>query len=319
MKPNRVLMRHNEAMLILNEMSRQLTELVQKAGEFTVAVNARRRLTSSGILWGGDLVVTAAHTIKRDQGLTVFLPDGSELPANLAARDPGRDLALLKVEGLEAAPPRLAELPAVGQLVLAVARSPVDGLGSSLGILSERGGPWRTYAGSRLEQHLQPDLRLYPGYSGGPLVDTEGRLIGLNTDALTRVGVVTIAASTIRELVESWQKGDRIGRAYLGLAMHSVRLPEKLQAPGGALVLHVEPEGPGDQAGLLPGDILVSLGGQATPSLEELLTRLGDVSPGDVVTLGILRGGEPREVSLEAGLRPGPVEVLREVYKDSGC
>ncbi|MCE7870781.1 serine protease [bacterium CPR1] len=318
MKPNRASMRHNTAMMILSEMSRQLTELVQKAGELTVAVDARRRLTSSGILWGGDLVVTAAHAIKRDQGLTVFLPDGRELPANLAARDPGRDLALLKVEGLEQAPPSLAEPPVVGQLVLAVARSPVDGLGCSLGILSERGGPWRTYAGSRLEQHLQPDLRLYPGYSGGPLVDTEGRLIGLNTDALTRVGVVTVAASTIGEFVESWQKGARISRAYLGLAMHSVRLPEKLQAPGGALVLHVEPEGPGDQAGLLPGDILISLGGQATPGLEELLASLGDVSPGESIRLTILRGGEPREVTLEAGLRPGPVEV-REVDQDSGC
>lgn len=304
----------------LNELSRELVSLVGRVGDFTLAVHGRRRLASSGIAWGGDLVVTASHTVKREDGLTVHLPDGRELPARLAARDPGRDLALLQVEGLEAPPVPRAPEPEVGQLVLAVARSPVDGLGTSLGVLSERGGPWRSFSGARLEQHLQPDLRLFGGYSGGPLVDVEGRVLGLNTDALSRSGVVTIAAGAIDRLVESWQKGARTGRAYLGLAMHAVLLPEKLQAPGGVIVLHVEPEGPGDRAGLLLGDVLVSLDEHPLTSLEDVLVRLADVNAGQSVVLGVVRAGARIEdVRLETGERPGPTEIVREVYRDSGC
>lgn len=289
----------------LNELSSELISLGARAGSFTVAVNARRRLASSGIAWGGDRVVTAAHTVKRADGITVFLPEGRELPARLAARDPGRDLALLKVEGLEAPSVPLAPTVEVGQLVLAVARSPVDGLGTSLGILSEKGGPWRSFSGARFEEHLQPDLRLYPGYAGGPLVDAEARVIGLNTDGLTRSGALTIAAGAIAALLEGWQKGARIGRAYLGLAMHPVQLPQKFHAPGGVIVLHVEPEGPGDRAGLLQGDILVSFDGQPLSGLDALLAHLADHVPGDRVTLGVVRAGaRVEDLVVETGQRP---------------
>jgi S1-C subfamily serine protease len=286
----------------LHEFSRELTSLVAQAGAFTVAVNARRRLASSGIAWGGDLVLTAAHTVKRADGITVFLPDGRELPARLAGHDAGRDLALLQVEGLDAPAVELAPAVEVGQLVLAVARSPVDRLGTSLGILSEKGGPWRTFSGARFEEHLQPDLRLYPGYAGGPLVDVEGRVIGLNTDALTRSGVLTIAAGTIAALLEGWQKGTRIGRAYLGLAMHTVQVS---QAPGGVIVLYVESEGPGDRAGLLQGDVLVRFDGEEISGVDDLLVRLADRSPGDQVVLGVRRAGARIEdVTVETGRRP---------------
>ncbi len=310
---------HDGAMSKLNEFSQELISLVRQAGAFTVAVNGRRRLASSGIAWGGDLVVTAAHTLKRED-ITVHTADGRELPARLAARD-SRDLALLKVEGLAAPPIVTAPSVEVGQLVLAVARSPVDGLGTSLGVLSEKGGPWRLWNGAELEEHLQPDLRLYPGYSGGPLVDVEGRVIGLNTDALTRSGALTIAVSTISGLVERWQKGARIGRAYLGLAMHSVELPPKLQAPGGVIVLHVEPEGPGDRAGLVQGDILIAFDGQSVTGVEDLLVQLVDRSPGDKVVLGVVRGGDRIEdVTLETGERTGPTEVVKEIYREKpGC
>lgn len=298
----------------LSELSRELVSLVNQAGDLTLAVHGRRRLASSGIAWGGDLVVTASHTVKREDGLSVSLPDGRELPARLVARDHGRDLALLQVEGLEAPPVPRAPEPQVGQLVLAVARSPVEGLGTSLGVLSERGGPWRSFSGARLEEHLQPDLRLYGGYSGGPLVDVEGRVLGLNTDALSRAGVVTIAAGAIDRLIESWQKGVGTGRAYLGLAMHAVSLPEKLQAPGGVIVLHVEPEGPGDRAGLLQGDILTSLDGQLLVTLEDVLVQLADIPAGQSVVLGVVRAGARLEdVRLETGERPG------QRLRDPGC
>lgn len=304
----------------LSDFSRELASLVHRAGDFTVAVNGRRRLASSGIAWGGDLVVTAAHTIRREEGITVVLGDGRELPARLAARDT-RDIALLKVEGLEAPDVPLASEVVVGQLVLAVARSPVDGLGTSLGVLSERCGPWRTESGARLEGHLQPDLRLYGGYSGGPLVDMEGRVIGLNTDALARSGPLTLGAGTLSALIESWQKGARIGRAYLGLAMHTVELPPKLQAPGGVMVLHAEPDGPGDRAGVLQGDVLVSFDGEAVAGVEDVLQRLAELAPGAEIVLGVVRAGERvADVRLTAGERRGPIEVVREIIReDPGC
>lgn len=292
----------------LNEFSRELTSLVRLAGEFTVAVRGGRRLASSGIAWGGDLVVTAAHAIKLEEGISVVLGDGRELAARLAARD-GRDLALLEVPGLDAPPVTVAPETEVGQLVLAVARSPVDGLGTSLGVLSEKGGPWRTYSGAPMNEHLQPDLRLYPGYSGGPLVDVQGRVIGLNTDALTRSGPLTIGAGTISAWIESRRGGARFGRAYLGLAMHSVELPPQHQVPGGVMVLHVEPEGPGDRAGVLQGDILVSLGGATVAGVEDVLARVAELAPGDEVALGVVRAGERvADRTLITGERRGATE-----------
>ncbi|MGE5123572.1 MAG: S1C family serine protease, partial [Acidobacteriaceae bacterium] len=158
---------------MLTELSNQLVQAVNKAGEATVLVNARRRLPASGIAYTADLVLTADHVIDRDEDLSVMLADGSLIPVTIAGRDPGSDLALLRLEQSSLKPAERASQEAqVGQLVLALGRPSQEGIQASMGIVSAIGGPVRTGGGGLLERYLRTDVVPFPGLSGGPLIDT---------------------------------------------------------------------------------------------------------------------------------------------------
>ena len=169
----------------LASLSEAMADAVAKAGASTILVDARRRLPASGISYTANMVLTAAHVIERDEDLRVILPDGKPMPAALAGRDPGNDLALLRLESEVLTPARPAAQPArVGQLVLALGRPTSDGVQASLGIVSALGGPVHTARGSLLESCLRTDAIPYPGFSGGPLVSASGEILGLNTSGL---------------------------------------------------------------------------------------------------------------------------------------
>ena len=165
---------------VLVELSNAFAAVVETAGKSTVLVNARRRLPATGIAYAADLVLTADHAVERDEDLSVTQFDGSEIPAKLAGRDPGNDLALLRLERPAIFPASPAEDAKIGQLVLALGRPSTDGIEASLGVVSAVGGPIRTPRGL-IERYLRSDMTMYPGFSGGPLIDAEGRVVGVNT------------------------------------------------------------------------------------------------------------------------------------------
>src|ERR1044071_2643227 len=148
----------------LTALSDELAGAVERAAPFVVAVNGRTRIPSSGVLWRPGVVVTAEHSVKRDEDLSVVLPDGRKVAATLAGRDPGTDLAVLKLEGggqsggIVPAPP-----VKTGNLVLAVGRSPEVGLSATMGVVSAVSGPWSTWRGGRLDQYIRLDVAIYPG------------------------------------------------------------------------------------------------------------------------------------------------------------
>ena len=153
----------------INEFSNSLANAVERAGGYTVRVNARGRYGSSGIIWADGIVLTADHTIERDEEITVTLPDGSDLPATIAGRDPRSDLAVLKVEGLTLKEAPRADDGRVGSIALAVGRSGggENGIGASLGIISSigalgRGRRRRRGGHSSVESVIRPDLTMYP-------------------------------------------------------------------------------------------------------------------------------------------------------------
>src|SRR5690348_8125083 len=170
----------NETSGVLLGLSNDLANAVERAGRAVVAVNARHRTPSSGVHWRQGIVVTADHTVERDEEITVTLADGKTVPATLAGRDPGTDLAVLRVQGVEAAVAEIGDAAGlkVGHMVLAVGRPGEGGLGASVGVVSALGGPWRTWRGGQIDQLVRPDLTFYPGFSGGPLVDAQGRVVG---------------------------------------------------------------------------------------------------------------------------------------------
>ncbi|HKS73794.1 MAG TPA: S1C family serine protease [Terriglobales bacterium] len=298
-------------MSVLSDLSQELAAAVEKAGPSVVTVHARHRVPSSGIFWRQGLIVTADHTVRREEDLSIAAQDGKRISAKLAGRDPGTDLAILKVE--EGGPAPQFGDPAglkLGHFVLALGRTRYAGLVASAGIIGGLGGEYRTWRGGKVDQNIRLGLELYPGFSGGPLVSVEGKVLGVNTNGLGRGRAVTIPVSTVNRTVDALLERGYIPRPYLGVAMQPVSLPEAVRgklksAPqGGLMVLHVEPSGPAEKAGIVLGDVIVEL--QAKPALDMANIRdlLASSKIGDTVKATVVRAGVPVEVTLTLGERP---------------
>ena len=178
---------------------------------------------------------------------------------------------------------------------------------ATLGIVSAYSEAWRTPAGGKLDRYLQTDVVMYPGFSGGPLVDASGQLIGLNTSALLRGISLTIPATTIKSVVETLLAKGRISRGYLGVGAQPVRLPatlaKQLNQETGLLIVSVEPGGPAEKANLMLGDVIVALGNDPVRHLDDLLAALSGDRVGATVPVRIVRGGQTMELKAIVGER----------------
>jgi S1-C subfamily serine protease len=290
-------------MSVLAGLSQDLSATVEQVGRSVVAINARRRIPSSGVVWRPGVVVAASHTISRDEDIRVVLASGRSAAATLAGRDPTTDLAVLRLE--EAAVPPVergqdGDLQ-VGRLVLALGR-PGPGITASLGIISAVGGEWRTWQGGRVDRFVRLDLAIYDGFSGGPLVEAGGKVLGLNTSGLSRAMALALPVSTVDRVTDQLLASGRVSRGYLGLAVQPVRLPEPLGL--GLVVVKLEAGGPAEKAGVLLGDILTALDGRELSDPGDILGALGSERVGTAIQLQLLRGGEPRTLQATVGERP---------------
>ena len=293
----------------LEQASNALADAVARAAVHTVRVNARRRVPASGIAWGDGLIVTTDHVIEQEEEITVGLPDGREVGATLVGRDPGSDLAVLRVaEGGPAAPEAAPDGSVrVGNLALALGR-PGSGVQASLGAVSAVGGAWRGRGGAEVEGFIRSDTTFYPGFSGGPLIDARGRVIGINSSRFRPGPGITIPLSAVRRIVETLVTQGRIRRPYLGIGSQTTRLPAALAAKvdgqdSGLLIVGVEEDSPAGRAALLVGDILIAFDGGAVTTTDGLQSALGATSVGATATLRVLRGGEPQDIAVALGER----------------
>jgi S1-C subfamily serine protease len=247
------------------------------------------------------VIVTAEHTIRREEEITVTLPDGTTVPATLAGTDPGTDLAVLKTGDTKYAPGRTTTAPAPGTLALTIGRSEDSGVNATLGIISACSGQWRTWRGGRLDHYIRLDLTLYPGSDGGAVVNTAGETIGIATSALSRIAGLAIPAVTIDRVVDEILARGRVARGYLGVGLQPVELPDHQK---GLIVLSLEPAGPAASAGVLIGDILVKLAGKAVHDTDDIQLGLEGHAVGQKVEAEVLRGGVPRQIGVVIGERP---------------
>jgi S1-C subfamily serine protease len=267
-------------------------------------------MPASGFIWSQDgIVVTAHHVVQREEGIVVGLSDGQSTPAEFVGRDPSTDLAVLRIQSGEQSAMPLVESGEVrvGNLVLALGR-PGRTAQATLGIVSALGGAWRTPVGGQLDRYLQTDVLMYPGFSGGPLVDAAGWVLGMNTSALLRGVSLTVPTATIRRTVEALLAHGRMRRGFLGVALQPVRLPEgiahDLGQETGLLILSVNTGGPADEAGLLLGDTLVAVGETPVRHMDDLMAILGGDVVDSRVTVHLVRGGRLQEVPVVVGDRP---------------
>ncbi|HSO94169.1 MAG TPA: trypsin-like peptidase domain-containing protein [Candidatus Dormibacteraeota bacterium] len=288
----------------LSQLSDDIAGLVEKASGSVVRVDARRGRAGTGIAWDTDLVLTANHVVEQEDEIEVGVGERT-LKASLVGRDPATDLALLKVEGLNApamARGRVDDLKP-GQIVLAIGRP--GGLKATFGTISAVSSSWRGWRGSEIEHLIQTNAPLYPGFSGGPLVDVEGRAVGMNSWVFGRGDGRAIAMDVAERVVQSLRSDGRIKRAYLGVGTQQVQLPDAVRAragqESGLLVITVDPKSPADRAGIMQGDTLIALGEASTATLEGLYRKMRTLKVGTNETVKVIRAGELKELSLTVG------------------
>lgn len=295
----------------LQALSRDLADAVEGASSSVVAINARRHLSSSGVCWADGVVVTAGHTIRRTEDISVILPRGQTVPATLVGADPATDLAVLKIDTADLSPPPLGDTLQlkVGNIVLALGRGAQKGVNATLGIIGVLSGPWHTWRGALIDQYIGLDLVLHPAAAGGPLIDSRGRVLGINTAGLSRSVGLTVPVSTVNRVVAQLRQKGQIVRGYLGLGMHPIPLPQDLKsalnlsADSGLIVVSVAAEGPGSKAGILFGDVIIALQGKPVSSLRDLQNFLQPEFVGKEISVSIIRGGKSVDVKMHIGER----------------
>jgi S1-C subfamily serine protease len=295
---------------ILASLSDELSNAVEHISKSLVSVHARRRFPSSGVIWNENTIITADHVIEREEDLAVTLPDGQKVQAKLAGRDPNSDIALLTLAEPKALTPASRAEPnslKIGHFVLAVGRPSAPM--ASFGVVSALGGSLRTARGGRLESYIKADVGLYPGFSGGALINTQGQLVGLNSAQITGNQAAAIPLSVLQSVILALSHNGKIKRAFLGVMTQPIQLPKNLQDKLGReqdtalIILRAEPNSPAEQAGLQLGDIVVSLSGKPISDIDDLQNVLGQNPVGKATSLSILRGGNLTELSIIPGER----------------
>lgn len=293
----------------LSEFSQGLASAVEMGGQSTILVDARKRYPASGIAYTQDLILTADHVITREEDIKVMLPDGKSLAATIAGRDPGSDLAVLRLAEKALTAAKTSDAVNVGQLVLALGRPNSEGMQASWGIVTSISGPTRTFRGGLLDEFIRTETTPYPGFSGGPLINTEGEVLGLNTSGLTRGSSLTIPVKVAWRVAEALAQHGTVKRGYLGVRTQPVEIPEaasqllKREQSHGLLISWLEENGPAATGGLFIGDIIVAVNGQSLGDPDDLFAVLNSETVGKSVAVEVLRGGRPETVNVTIGER----------------
>ncbi|MEL6381860.1 MAG: S1C family serine protease [Cyanobacteria bacterium J06626_18] len=294
----------------LQALSNDLSTLITQTSASVVAVKGRRS-SGSGIHWRQGLIVTSCEALNPGDTLTLELADGQTVATELLGSDPATDVAVLSLpEGsnLPVAAVGDSQKLALGQLVATVGRSARRGVFTSLGMVSQISGPWRSQSGGQLDQYIEVTLTLYRGSAGCPLIDAGGQVVGFNTFGPRR-RILTIPATTVHTVVEQLQQRGKIARGYLGLGMQAVPLPESVRQQhdlankAGIIVVSVETGRAADQAGILLGDVMIAINEDLVESVQQVQMLLGPQSVGQDFQIKLLRGGQIQTVLVTVGER----------------
>ncbi len=296
----------------LQGLSDELARVVTKIKLSTARIDARNRIAGSGIVWSAEgVILTADHVVEREENIVVQIGDAS-YEGELAGRDPTTDIAVVRIKGANLVAADIADSKTIsaGNLVIAVGRPWGDQAVVSAGVVSAFGRFFGHGWGEQFREGLiHADVTLYPGFSGGPLADMSGRVVGMNTSVIGRGMALAIPTETAARVVADLLREGRVRRGFLGVAVQKVPLGEPtrqkfgLGQETGLMVLTVERESAAEKGGFLPGDILVSAQGTTLARVRELHRWLGGERAGNDVQLKVIRGGEIKDLKVTIGER----------------
>ena len=296
----------------LIELSDALAQSTARAAASAVAVHTESRGSSSGVVWRPGVVVTAEHALRRDEEIHLTLPDGRVVSATLAGRDPSTDIAVLRCAEAAASVSEFGDVASLkpGSLTLVVGRTRASGPIAGLAVVSLVVAERHTWASASLAPYVRLDIALQPTAAGGVVIDAHGRAVGVATPRFARSGAIAIPLPTVNRVMDVLLEKGCIPRGYLGVGLQSVRLPDALRQSldrhekSAAIVLDVQPNGPAHKAGIVIGDILVSLAGRAVTGLEDIYSQLHGEVIAKPLALKFIRGGAIQETNIVVGERP---------------
>ena len=306
---------------LLDAYSRAVVGVVEQVGPAVVSIavrKGRKRRSPGGEGSGSGVVITPdgfaltnRHVIEDAEAIEARLIDGNAYPAELVGADGPTDLAVVRLaaNGLPAAPLGVSNSLRVGQLAIAIGNPLGFQNTVSTGVISALGWALRSQSGRLIENIIQTDVALNPGNSGGPLVDSRGRVIGVNTAMIVMAQGISFAVpvDTARWVVTELLTRGKVRRAHLGLAGQARPLSRRAQRyyelPTASVVevISVEDGGPAGRAGLHGGDWIVAVDEKSVATVDDIHRLLAGQSGGTRIGLTILRDGERREVIVVAG------------------
>jgi S1-C subfamily serine protease len=258
------------------------------------AVHLSERTHLGAILWRQDVLVTSEQSLPARDALEAVLPDGACISGKLAGRDPSTNIAVLRLDKSVPAPTLSASSAQIGAPVIAVGSDGEGRPSVRLGVVNAVGPEWHSLRGGRIEARIQLDIRLAASEEGGAAFDAAGGWLGMTTFG-PRGQILVIPAATVERVATELLASGRVPRGWLGVALRPVAVPDELrEAAGeasGLMVMSLSAEGPAAKAGIVPGDIILSVGGTAARRLRSVLVHLGGDSIGKSVSLRLIRGG----------------------------
>ncbi|KSV68184.1 S1C family serine protease [Sinorhizobium sp. Sb3] len=283
----------------LAQLSSTIVEAAAAVAPSIVEIASTRSL-ATGFVWREGLIITADEALSNEGQILIEFSDGTQHPASVVGRDPSTDIALLRVEGADAPSAVLDQVvPRPGALVVVAAAAesaPLVSFGSAIAV----GPAWRSMRGGKIDARIELDVRLRRRAEGGLAISAEGNVFGMAVRG-PRGRTLVIPSATVEGAAVLLLAHGEVPRGYLGLGLHQVAVTGGGQ---GAMVMSVDPDGPGAIGGVLQGDIIVHWNGEAVPSVNALVRTLDHQSIGRSVSLGIRRAGADVEAAVTIATRP---------------
>jgi S1-C subfamily serine protease len=291
----------------LNQFSAALAARATAAAPLVAAIKLLDERSLSATIWRTDLLVASEQALPPRDEYDVVLPGGSTTKATLVGRDAGTNVALLKLAQPTGVALPLQAAPTIGALALAIAADGAGGVTVRFGVVNQAGPEWISSRGGRIDRRIVLDLHVARSEEGGPVLDTNGALLGISTLGPRRQALV-IPAATIERIIPLLQNDGRVARGWLGVAVQPVAVPnalhEKVGQPYGFMVMSAADDGPAARAGVLPGDIVVAIDGEPVRRFRKFASRLGPESIGKTTELLVIRGSAVVSVKATITARP---------------
>ena len=278
----------------LVQFSNALASRAELANSAVVAIRLAHGRHITGMAWASDIVVASEQSLPRQDEFELVAPGGSVVSAKIAGRDPSTNIAILRLAAPIVSPPIAAGEARTGAIALAIGADGAGGASARLGLVNLAGAEWHSGRGGLIDRRIVLDLRLASREEGGPVLDAAGSCLGMSTFG-PRGQVIAIPTATIARVVPQLIRDGRIARGWLGVALQAVAVPGALRETAGQssglMVMSVVEGGPAAQAGIVAGDIILSVDGTPAHRFRKIARHFGSDSIGRKSDLRVIRSG----------------------------